>query len=88
MKHLMRFFPCAVAASAFFLSSCATTELTIYTVVPIDELPDKEIVKEKIGKLGAASVIVTRLVDRKTRGEKLVWSAWSKKLFNTRKGMS
>jgi hypothetical protein len=37
-----------------------------YTVVPIDELPDNDIVKEKIGKLGVDSVIVTRLVDKKT----------------------
>ena len=37
-----------------------------YTVVPIDELPDDNIVREKIGRLGVDSVIVTRLVDRRT----------------------
>jgi hypothetical protein len=37
-----------------------------YTIIPMEQLPDKELVKSKIRDLGADTVLISRLVDTKT----------------------
>jgi hypothetical protein len=37
-----------------------------YRIIPLDKLPDRDIVESKIRGMGADAVLVSRLVDRKT----------------------
>jgi hypothetical protein len=37
-----------------------------YTIIPMEQLPDKELVKSKIRSSGADTVLISRLVDTKT----------------------
>lgn len=48
------------------LKAHGVNAIASYTVVHIDELSDENTVREKIGKLGVDSVIVTRLADMRT----------------------